>query len=211
VRETSKDSPGSISSTTPSSQVQKHPTASKSKSIMHHPRFHFQIDPWHPLPRKARPRLRAALIRHHFHQRQRIDKRSTDSSEHADSKSRFVRAEKFCAECAERQSVFGEYKHRYTDNPREKHKIISTANKQHVIDDENQLLALKEDSRHSDDNRRLTEPWIILEALTNHTSRNLPAISSRNSNQGTQNIVRSTIAPPTGHVFRPLSAALKTI
>jgi carotenoid cleavage dioxygenase len=65
---------------------------------------------------------------------------------HADFKSRFVRTEKFCIERAARQSVFGKYRNRYTDDPRVKHKIHSTANT-HVIYYENQLLALKEDSR----------------------------------------------------------------
>jgi carotenoid cleavage dioxygenase-like enzyme len=65
---------------------------------------------------------------------------------HADFKSRFVRTEKFCIERAARQSVFGKYRNRYTDDPRVKHEIHSTANT-HVIHYENQLLALKEDSR----------------------------------------------------------------
>ena len=65
---------------------------------------------------------------------------------HADFKSRFVRTEKFCIERAARQSVFGKYRNRYTDDPRVKHKIHSTANT-HVIYYEKQLLALKEDSK----------------------------------------------------------------
>ena len=64
---------------------------------------------------------------------------------HADFKSRFVRTSKFCIERAARQSVFGKYRNRYTDDPRVKHEIHSTANT-HVVYFENQLLALKEDS-----------------------------------------------------------------
>lgn len=65
---------------------------------------------------------------------------------HVDFKSKFVRTEKFCIERAARQSVFGKYRNRYTDDPRVKHAIHSTANT-HIIYWDNQLLALKEDSR----------------------------------------------------------------
>jgi carotenoid cleavage dioxygenase len=64
---------------------------------------------------------------------------------HADFKQRFVRTEKFLIERVARQSVFGKYRNRYTDDPRVKHKVHSTANT-HIIHFENQLLALKEDS-----------------------------------------------------------------
>ncbi|KAI1839883.1 hypothetical protein JX266_013905 [Neoarthrinium moseri] len=64
---------------------------------------------------------------------------------HVDFKQKFVRTEKFNIERAARKSVFGKYRNRYTDDPRVKHKIHSTANT-HVIYFENQLLALKEDS-----------------------------------------------------------------
>lgn len=65
---------------------------------------------------------------------------------HADFKSRYVRTEKFCIERAARQAVFGKYRNRYTDDPRVKHSVHSTANT-HVVYYENQLLALKEDSK----------------------------------------------------------------
>ncbi|KAJ5669386.1 hypothetical protein N7462_010456 [Penicillium macrosclerotiorum] len=64
---------------------------------------------------------------------------------HADFKQRYVRTERFVIERAARQAVFGKYRNRYTDDPRVKHKIHSTANT-HIIYFENQLLALKEDS-----------------------------------------------------------------
>ncbi|KAH9208321.1 carotenoid oxygenase [Leptodontidium sp. 2 PMI_412] len=64
---------------------------------------------------------------------------------HADFKMKHVRTEKFCIERAARQAVFGKYRNRYTDDPRVKHAIHSTANV-HVIYWDNQLLALKEDS-----------------------------------------------------------------
>jgi carotenoid cleavage dioxygenase-like enzyme len=64
---------------------------------------------------------------------------------HADFKQRYVRTERFVIERAARQAVFGKYRNRYTDDPRVKHKIHSTANT-HVVFFENQLLALKEDS-----------------------------------------------------------------
>ncbi|KAI1341024.1 carotenoid oxygenase [Xylariaceae sp. FL0016] len=64
---------------------------------------------------------------------------------HADFKQKYVRTEKFTIERAARRSVFGKYRNRYTDDPRVKHKIHSTANT-HVVYFENQLLALKEDS-----------------------------------------------------------------
>lgn len=63
---------------------------------------------------------------------------------HADFKQKFVRTEKFIIKRAVRKSVFGKYMNRYTDDPRAKHKIHSTANA-HVIYFEQQLLALKED------------------------------------------------------------------
>ena len=65
---------------------------------------------------------------------------------HADFKQRYVRTERFVIERAARKAVFGKYRNRYTDDPRVKHKIHSTANT-HVIFYENQLLALKEDSQ----------------------------------------------------------------
>lgn len=65
---------------------------------------------------------------------------------HADFKSRYVRTEKFCIERAARQSVYGKYRNRYTDDPRVKHAVHSTANT-HVVYFENQILALKEDSK----------------------------------------------------------------
>lgn len=65
---------------------------------------------------------------------------------HADFKQKYVRTAKFVIERAARQSVFGKYRNRYTDDPRVKHEVHSTANT-HVIYFENQLLALKEDSR----------------------------------------------------------------
>ncbi|KAJ5627459.1 hypothetical protein N7528_004886 [Penicillium herquei] len=64
---------------------------------------------------------------------------------HVDFKQRYVRTERFVIERAARQAVFGKYRNRYTDDPRVKHKIHSTANT-HIIYFENQLLALKEDS-----------------------------------------------------------------
>lgn len=64
---------------------------------------------------------------------------------HADFKQKFVRTEKFVIERAARRAVFGKYRNRYTDDPRVRHKIHSTANT-HVIYFEKQLLALKEDS-----------------------------------------------------------------
>lgn len=64
---------------------------------------------------------------------------------HADFKQKFVRTEKFVVERAARRAVFGKYRNRYTDDPRVKHKIHSTANT-HVVYFEDQLLALKEDS-----------------------------------------------------------------
>ena len=64
---------------------------------------------------------------------------------HADFKQKYVRTEKFKIERAARKAVFGKYRNRYTDDPRVKHEIHSTANT-HVIYFENQLLALKEDS-----------------------------------------------------------------
>lgn len=64
---------------------------------------------------------------------------------HADFKQKFVRTEKFLIERAARRAVFGKYRNRYTDDPRVKHKIHSTANT-HVVYFEAQLLALKEDS-----------------------------------------------------------------
>lgn len=64
---------------------------------------------------------------------------------HADFKQKFVRTEKFVIERAARRAVFGKYRNRYTDDPRVKYKIHSTANT-HVVYFENQLLALKEDS-----------------------------------------------------------------
>jgi carotenoid cleavage dioxygenase-like enzyme len=64
---------------------------------------------------------------------------------HADFKQKFVRTEKFTIERAARRAIFGKYRNRYTDDPRVKHKIHSTANT-HVIYFGNQLLALKEDS-----------------------------------------------------------------
>ena len=65
---------------------------------------------------------------------------------HADFKQKFVRTEKFVIERAARQSIYGKYRNRYTDDPRVKHRVHSTANT-HIIYFENQLLALKEDSR----------------------------------------------------------------
>lgn len=65
---------------------------------------------------------------------------------HADFKQKYVRTAKFAIERAARQSVFGKYRNRYTDDPRVKHEVHSTANT-HVIYFENQLLALKEDSK----------------------------------------------------------------
>jgi len=65
---------------------------------------------------------------------------------HADFKSRYVRTEKFLIERAARQAVFGRYRNRFTDDPRVKHRIHSTANT-HVVYYEKQLLALKEDSK----------------------------------------------------------------
>lgn len=65
---------------------------------------------------------------------------------HADFKQKYVRTAKFLVERAARQSVFGKYRNRYTDDPRVKHEVHSTANT-HVIYFQNQLLALKEDSR----------------------------------------------------------------
>lgn len=63
-----------------------------------------------------------------------------------DFKSRYVRTEKFCVERAARKAVYGFYRNRYSDDPRVKHKIHSTANT-HVVYFENQILALKEDSK----------------------------------------------------------------
>jgi carotenoid cleavage dioxygenase len=65
---------------------------------------------------------------------------------HADFKAKHVRTEKFCIERAARKSLFGKYRNRYTDDPRVKHKVHSTANT-HVVYFEKQLLALKEDSK----------------------------------------------------------------
>ncbi|KAL1604873.1 hypothetical protein SLS60_004413 [Paraconiothyrium brasiliense] len=65
---------------------------------------------------------------------------------HADFKQKFVRTEKFLIERAARQSVFGKYRNRYSDDPRVKHQVHSTANT-HIIHYEKQLLALKEDSK----------------------------------------------------------------
>lgn len=65
---------------------------------------------------------------------------------HADFKQKYVRTAKFLIERAARQSVFGKYRNRYTDDPRVKHEVHSTANT-HIVYFENQLLALKEDSR----------------------------------------------------------------
>ncbi|USP79376.1 hypothetical protein yc1106_06650 [Curvularia clavata] len=65
---------------------------------------------------------------------------------HADFKQKYVRTQKFLIERAARQSVFGKYRNRFTDDPRVKHEVHSTANT-HVIYFENQLLALKEDSK----------------------------------------------------------------
>lgn len=65
---------------------------------------------------------------------------------HADFKQKYVRTEKFVVERAARQSVYGKYRNRYTDDPRVKHKVHSTANT-HIVYFENQLLALKEDSQ----------------------------------------------------------------
>ncbi|BCS26851.1 carotenoid oxygenase family protein [Aspergillus puulaauensis] len=64
---------------------------------------------------------------------------------HADFKQKYVRTSKFVIERAARQAVFGKYRNRYTDDPRVKHEIHSTANT-HIIFFEKQLLALKEDS-----------------------------------------------------------------
>jgi len=64
---------------------------------------------------------------------------------HVDFKQKFVRTERFTIERAARKSVFGKYRNRYTDDPRVRHKIHSTANT-HVVYFEKQLLALKEDS-----------------------------------------------------------------
>jgi carotenoid cleavage dioxygenase-like enzyme len=65
---------------------------------------------------------------------------------YADFKSRYVRTEKFCIERIARKAVYGKYRNRYTDDPRVKHRIHSTANT-HVVFFEKQLLALKEDSK----------------------------------------------------------------
>jgi carotenoid cleavage dioxygenase-like enzyme len=65
---------------------------------------------------------------------------------HADFKSRYVRTEKFLVERVARQAVYGRYRNRFTDDPRVKHRIHSTANT-HVVYYQNQLLALKEDSK----------------------------------------------------------------
>ncbi|KAK1675050.1 carotenoid oxygenase [Colletotrichum godetiae] len=65
---------------------------------------------------------------------------------HADFKQKYVRTAKFNIERAARQSVFGKYRNRHTDDPRVKHEVHSTANT-HIVYFENQLLALKEDSR----------------------------------------------------------------
>ncbi|KAK1477282.1 hypothetical protein CTAM01_15206 [Colletotrichum tamarilloi] len=65
---------------------------------------------------------------------------------HADFKQKYVRTAKFNIERAARQSVFGKYRNRYSDDPRVKHEVHSTANT-HIVYFENQLLALKEDSR----------------------------------------------------------------
>jgi carotenoid cleavage dioxygenase len=64
---------------------------------------------------------------------------------HADFKQKYVRTSKFVIERAARQAVFGKYRNRYTDDPRVKHEIHSTANT-HIVYFEKQLLALKEDS-----------------------------------------------------------------
>ncbi|KAJ5438090.1 Carotenoid oxygenase [Penicillium daleae] len=64
---------------------------------------------------------------------------------HVDFKQKYVRTSKFVIERAARQAVFGKYRNRYTDDPRVKHEIHSTANT-HIIYFEKQLLALKEDS-----------------------------------------------------------------
>ncbi|KAH7137506.1 carotenoid oxygenase [Dactylonectria estremocensis] len=65
---------------------------------------------------------------------------------HADFKQKYVRTAKFLIERAARQSVFGMYRNRFTDDARVKHEVHSTANT-HIIYFENQLLALKEDSK----------------------------------------------------------------
>lgn len=65
---------------------------------------------------------------------------------HADFKQKYVRTSKFLIERAARQAVFGKYRNRFTDDARVKHEVHSTANT-HIIYFENQLLALKEDSK----------------------------------------------------------------
>jgi carotenoid cleavage dioxygenase-like enzyme len=85
---------------------------------------------------------------------------------HADFKQKYVRTRKFVVERAARKAVFGKYRNRYTDDPRVKHEVHSTANT-HVIYFENQLLALKEDSMpyamdpDSLDTRGKTLPMIL--------------------------------------------------
>ena len=70
---------------------------------------------------------------------------SASQNGHVDYKSRYVRTQRYKAQAAARESLFGTYRNPYTDDPRVKGVSRGTANTA-VIFHHGKLLALKEDS-----------------------------------------------------------------